>query len=116
MASDYRAMPRIKRYRHEPCRPPIRISRENWGYPSTLTEPRGDSTRNAMPLEEREQRHVTAAQGFVELGMFVDADAELDRVDPFCRNLPEVLEVRARVYSALKRWELLEVVAKTTVG
>jgi hypothetical protein len=65
-----------------------------------------------MPLEEHELKHVTAAQGFVELGMFADADAELDRVDPFCRHLPEVLEVRAKIYSALKKWELLTVVAK----
>jgi tetratricopeptide (TPR) repeat protein len=64
-----------------------------------------------MPLEE-EQRHVTAAQGFVELGMFLDADAELDRVDPICRQLPEVLGVRARIYGALKKWELLATVTK----
>jgi tetratricopeptide (TPR) repeat protein len=65
-----------------------------------------------MPLEKEEQRHVTAAEGFLELGLPLDADAELDRVDPFCRHLPEVLEVRAKVHRALKRWELLAVVAK----
>lgn len=65
-----------------------------------------------MPLEEEEQRHVTSAQGFLELGMFLDADAELDRIDPFCRHLPEILEVRVQIYSALKKWELLAAVTK----
>ena len=65
-----------------------------------------------MPLEEEEQRHVEAAQGFFELGMFLDADAELDRVDPYCRQLPEVLEVRAKIYAALRKCELAEVVTK----
>jgi tetratricopeptide (TPR) repeat protein len=65
-----------------------------------------------MPLEEEEQKHLDAAQGFFELGMFLDADAELDRIDPFCRHLPKVLEVRVQIYAALKRWELVQVVAK----
>ena len=66
-----------------------------------------------MPLsEEEQQKHIDAAQGFMELGMFLDADGELERIDPFCRHLPEVLEVRVQIYSALKKWELVEVVAK----
>jgi tetratricopeptide (TPR) repeat protein len=64
-----------------------------------------------MPLEE-EQKYLDAAEGFLELGMFRDADAELERVDPFCRHLPGVLEVRAKIYRALQKWELLDVVAK----
>src|SRR5215204_6296142 len=65
-----------------------------------------------MALEKEEQRHVTAAEGFLELGMFTDADAELDRIYPICRHLPEVLEVRAKVYHACEKWELLEAVTK----
>src|SRR5690349_8106893 len=66
----------------------------------------------AMPLSEDEQIHLDAAQGFLELGMLLDADAELDRIDPFSRHLPEVLDVRLQIYSALKKWELVQVVAK----
>ncbi len=73
---------------------------------------RRKSDCDAMPLEEEEQIHLHAAQGFLELGMFLDADAELDRIDPFCRHLPEVLEVRVKIYSALKKWDLVQVVAK----
>jgi hypothetical protein len=65
-----------------------------------------------MPLPKEERQHLEAAQGFMELGMFLDADAELDRIDPYSRHLPEVLEVRVQIYSALKKWELVQVVAK----
>lgn len=65
-----------------------------------------------MPLEPEEQSHLTAAEGYVELGMFLDANAELDEIDPFCRHLPEVLAVRLEIYRALKKWDLMEAVAK----
>jgi hypothetical protein len=53
------------------------------------------------------------AEGFLELGMYLDADAALDDIDPMCRHLPEVLAVRVTVYHALERWELMEVVVKS---
>ena len=65
-----------------------------------------------MPLSEEQQTCLEAAQGFLDLGMFLDADAELERIDPFCRHLPEILELRVQIYSALKKWELVQVVAK----
>jgi hypothetical protein len=65
-----------------------------------------------MPLDASELQHLTAASGYLELGMPLDADAELDRVDPLCRHLPEVLELRCRVYRRLKKWELMRTVAK----
>jgi hypothetical protein len=65
-----------------------------------------------MPLEPDNQHHVTAAQGYLELGMPLEADAELDSVNPDVRHLPEVLAVRIVIYSALKKWELMQTVAK----
>jgi hypothetical protein len=56
-------------------------------------------------------QHLNAAQGFLELGMYEDANAELEEIDPFCETLPEVLEVRLNVYSQTARWELMETVA-----
>jgi len=50
-----------------------------------------------MPLEPQEQQYVTAAQGYAELGMFLDADAELEKVDPDVRHVPEVLAVRVQI-------------------
>jgi tetratricopeptide (TPR) repeat protein len=64
-----------------------------------------------MPLETDQHIHLTAAEGFVQLGMFIDPDAELDRIDPFCRHLPEILEVRQHIYRALEKWDLMQAVA-----
>jgi hypothetical protein len=41
-----------------------------------------------------------------------DANAELEKIDPFCRHLPEVLLARLAIYHGLKKWKLLAVVAK----
>lgn len=43
-----------------------------------------------MPLENPDQHHLRAAHGFIELGMFEEANAELEEIDPFCRHLPPV--------------------------
>jgi hypothetical protein len=51
-----------------------------------------------MPLELEDQ-------GYLELGLPLDADV---------RHLPEVLAVRIQVYAALKKWELMQTVAKRT--
>ncbi len=56
-----------------------------------------------MPLEPPDQQYCQAAVGYVELGMFVEADSELDKIDPFCRALPEVLAVRLAIYRGLKK-------------
>lgn len=69
-----------------------------------------------MPLAEEEQQHITAAQGYLELGMPLDADAELDLIDPFCRHLPEVLVARVCVYLTLQKWDLMQAVAKRLVN
>jgi tetratricopeptide (TPR) repeat protein len=48
----------------------------------------------------------------MELGMYLDANAELEEIDPDVRHVPEVLAIRVYIYSALKRWELMQTVAK----
>jgi hypothetical protein len=46
-----------------------------------------------MPLENTDRSHLRAAHGYIALGMFEEANAELEEIDPFCRHLPEVLTV-----------------------
>ena len=65
-----------------------------------------------MPLEPPDQQHSQAAAGYVELGMFLEADTELDKVDPFNRAAPEVLAIRHAIYHGLKKWELMQEIAK----
>ncbi|MEA3208542.1 MAG: hypothetical protein QOE70_1599 [Chthoniobacter sp.] len=66
----------------------------------------------AMSLAEMDQRHLTAAQGYVELGMFLDANAELEKIGADSRHLPAVLAIRIRVYCALEKWELMLAMAR----
>jgi hypothetical protein len=65
-----------------------------------------------MPLNLEDQNHLTVAQGYAELKMFLDANDELEMIDAAVRHLPEILAVRVEIYSGLKKWELLRVVAK----
>ncbi len=65
-----------------------------------------------MLLEPPDQQHLAAAEGFLALGMYEDANSELEEIDPFCRRLPEVLAVRLGIYQGTKKWEMAQVVAK----
>ena len=65
-----------------------------------------------MPLVDDDLKHLTVAQGYVELGMFPDANEELEEIDPEVRHAPEVLAVRVKIYRALEKWELMQTVAK----
>lgn len=58
-------------------------------------------------------RRIRASEGFVELGMFLDANAELDEIEPELRTETPVLALRLRIYSALGKWELMQTVART---
>jgi tetratricopeptide (TPR) repeat protein len=65
-----------------------------------------------MPLEPPELGFYEAACGFLQLGMALDADAELDKIDPFNRAAPEVLALRVEIYRKLEKWELMREIAK----
>jgi hypothetical protein len=47
-----------------------------------------------MPLEPPDLKFYEAACGFLQLGMALDANAELDKIDPFNRAAPEVLALK----------------------
>jgi hypothetical protein len=67
---------------------------------------------NLSNLTWRLNRQTEAAVGYVELGMFQEANDQLENIDPFNRAAPEVLAVRIAVYRGLKKWELMREVAK----
>jgi tetratricopeptide (TPR) repeat protein len=64
-----------------------------------------------MPLPADDQRHLTAAEGYATLGMYLDANAELEEIDAEVRHVAEVLTVRLEIYRGLERWELMRTVA-----
>jgi tetratricopeptide (TPR) repeat protein len=57
------------------------------------------------PLQPPATLHLEAAQGWLELGNHVEADAELDNITPELRAHPDVLKVRWEVCAAAKKWE-----------
>lgn len=56
--------------------------------------------------------HLRAAEGWLELGSHLEADAELDRITPSLRTHPNVLEMRWQVYAASKKWHACIDIAK----
>jgi len=65
-----------------------------------------------MPIEPENQRLLTAAQGYLELGLPLDANDEIESMDADVRHVPEVLAVRVGIYRALEAWPLMQTVAK----
>jgi tetratricopeptide (TPR) repeat protein len=65
-----------------------------------------------VPLEHPDRQHCQAAAGYVELGMLLEANAELDQIDPLNRAVPEVLALRIEIYRGLEKWELMQEIAK----
>lgn len=65
-----------------------------------------------MPLEPDNQRLLTAAQGYLELGLPLDANQEIESMAADVRHVPEFLAVRVGIYRALEAWPLMQVVAR----
>ena len=66
----------------------------------------------SVTLTAADLQHLRAADGYVDLGMHLEAEDELEKIDPYCRNLPQVLRVRLAVYHSLKRWDMMQMVAR----
>jgi hypothetical protein len=60
-----------------------------------------------MPLEYPDQKHFQSAMGYIELGLYSEANEELENVDAFSRAVPEILALRVEIYRGLKKWELM---------
>jgi predicted Zn-dependent protease len=60
--------------------------------------------KRIKPLEPPDTHHLSAAQGWLELGNHIDANNELDEITPELRAHPAVLSVRYDVYAQAKKW------------
>ena len=65
-----------------------------------------------MPLEPPDQRFFEAACGYLALELPLEANEELEKIDPFNRAVPEVLGLRVEIYRKLEKWELMAEIAK----
>ena len=51
-------------------------------------------------------RHLRAVDGYIELGMFVEAANELKCIAPEDRVHPSVVPYRYAIYSGMEQWDL----------
>jgi tetratricopeptide (TPR) repeat protein len=64
------------------------------------------------PLPYPNNQHLEAAEGWLELGNYLEANEELEKITPQLRAHPFVLEIRFKIYSEANRWEMALEVAK----
>ena len=67
------------------------------------------------PLEPPDSMHLEAAQGWLELGNPVEANVELEQIEPDQRAHPDVLEVRWQIYAHTKKWHVCVDIAEGIV-
>lgn len=65
-----------------------------------------------MSLDAPDELHLRAAAAYIELGMFDEAQTEMEQIDPSCRLLPELLATRIPLYRVLEKWDLIAIVAR----
>jgi tetratricopeptide (TPR) repeat protein len=60
----------------------------------------------------KEDRHLQASIGYLELGMIEEANNEIECLPPEMKNSSAALGVRLEIYRAAEKWVLMEVVAR----
>src|SRR5260370_30589278 len=65
-----------------------------------------------MPLEPPDPKFFEAACGYAQIGMFLDANEEIEKVDPYKRTAPEIVELHGAIYRGMKKWELMAAISK----
>jgi tetratricopeptide (TPR) repeat protein len=64
-----------------------------------------------MPIESPDKEFFNVAVGYTQLGMFLEANEQLENIDPFNRVAPEVLALRVDIYRGLQKWDLMREIA-----
>jgi tetratricopeptide (TPR) repeat protein len=77
--------------------------------------PQGD-TAKVNPLTPPDSHHLSAAQGWIELGNHLEAGAELDKITPELRPHPDVLEIRWQLHAKENRWQDCEAIGHAIIG
>ena len=66
---------------------------------------RGIIIKSICPDEVQALRRLRAVEGYADLGMFEEADAELRELDPAWLALEQTLPLQLRVYAGLNQCE-----------
>jgi len=68
------------------------------------------------PFSSPNSHHLAAAQGWLELGDYLSANEELEKIEPGLRVHPDVLEVRWQIYAKEKKWDVCVDIAGALVA
>lgn len=68
-----------------------------------------------MKFDLNDQRHLLASEGWLELGLPLEAEKELEKVTLSLRGHPLVLEMRWHILAKQKKWEACVEVATVVV-
>jgi tetratricopeptide (TPR) repeat protein len=63
-------------------------------------------------FESVDVRRLRAVEGYIELGIYDEADREIEQIDPDCPAVSRVLALKLCIYAGLCEWPLMEAVAK----
>jgi len=64
-------------------------------------------------MNQEDQTHILAAQGWLKLGSYLEANNALDEVTAALRAHPDVLRLRWRVYAMARKWDGALAIGKT---
>jgi len=64
-----------------------------------------------MPSLLDDLRLLEAAQGYAELGLYMQANRELEQMSRETRFCPEVLVVKLAIFGGLRLWDMVEIIA-----
>jgi predicted Zn-dependent protease len=69
-------------------------------------------TGSELTVQLEDFRRLQAAEGYIELGMYEEADDELEQIDPFCPASSRVLALQLCTYAGQAKWRLMGTVAR----
>ena len=68
--------------------------------------------RRLRKLQRPDSFHLLSAEGWLELGNYLEANEDLERITPEMRAHPDVLKMRWRIYTAAKKPAMAAEVAR----
>ena len=69
-----------------------------------------------VKFDQQDQHHLQAAEGWLGLGDWREANEELEQIQAGLRAHPDVLVVRWGVYAAAERWDVAADIARALVA
>ena len=69
-----------------------------------------------MMFDLDDKRHLEAAEGWLELGLHLEANEELEKITPQLRGHPDALELRWHIFAKEKKWEACVDIAEAKIN